>query len=365
MGVPCSPRNRRGFDRAALEETTRTFAASYNLEVKRYQAAGNPRDVDRFVDKKVKWSQTLKRILVFGRLLKWDAKHLLQGSYRPFTREWVYADDVVVDRLGKLRCFFSSSTKNVSITVTERASQPPFACLAVDGPPELHLCATTDGCQTVGLTCTDDAGATRDNVTDWALAQFHAHYKTKRITKEAIFQYVYAVLHHSEYRSRYAEDLKRELPRIPFVPDFWPFAKAGEKLAKLHIDYEVQPEYPIKRVEDKDEALDFRVEKMKLSRDKTEIIYNDFLTLAGVPPEAFEYRLGNRSALEWIIDQYQVSKDARSGIVNDPNRPDDPEYIIRLIGQVIHVSLETMKIVKALPPLAPAAPKKSTRAVAN
>ncbi|MBM3132741.1 MAG: DNA helicase, partial [Chloroflexi bacterium] len=110
-------------------------------------------------------------------------------------------------------------------------------------------------------------------------------------------------------------------------------------------------EYPFQRLENKDVRLDWRVEKMKLSKDKTQLVYNDFLTLGGIPPEAFEYRLGNRSALEWIIDQYQIKTDKRSGIVNDPNGPEDPEYIVRLIGKVITVSLETVKIVKGLPPL--------------
>ena len=100
-------------------------------------------------------------------------------------------------------------------------------------------------------------------------------------------------------------------------------------------------------------ALNWRVEKMRLSKDKSSLTYNDFLTLDGIPPETFEYRLGNRSALEWVIDQYQVSTDKRSGITNDPNRPDDPEYIVRLLGQVITVSLETVKVVKGLPPLGP------------
>ena len=113
--------------------------------------------------------------------------------------------------------------------------------------------------------------------------------------------------------------------------------------------YEEQPEYPLKKIENKDVPLNWRVERMKLSKDKTQIIYNDFMTLAGIPAEAFEYKLGNRSALEWIIDQYQVSTDKRSGIVNDPNSLDNPEYIVRLIGKVITVSLETMKIIKNLP----------------
>ena len=174
---------------------------------------------------------------------------------------------------------------------------------------------------------------------------------TTSISKWDIFHYVYALLHHPQYREKYAANLKRELPRIPFAPDFRGFAKAGAKLADLHVNYEKQPEYPLQRLENKDAPLNWRVEKMKLSKDKTQLVYNDFLTLGGIPPEVFEYRLGNRSALDWIIDQYQVSTDKRSGIVNDPNRADDPEYIVRLIGQVITVSLETVKIVKALPPL--------------
>ena len=132
---------------------------------------------------------------------------------------------------------------------------------------------------------------------------------------------------------------------------FRAFVKAGQRLSEIHIHYEQQPEYKLEQIEKKGEKLDYRVEKMKLSKDKTQLIYNQFLTLAGIPPEAFEYRLGNRSALEWVIDQYQVSTDKRSGITNDPNREDDQEYILRLIGQVITVSLETVSIVKALPEL--------------
>ena len=152
-------------------------------------------------------------------------------------------------------------------------------------------------------------------------------------------------------RTRYAANLKRELPRIPFPPDFHAFAAAGKRLMELHIDYEKQPEYKLEQIEDPKTDVTFRVERMKLSKDKTELTYNGFLKLRGIPPAAFDYRLGNRSALEWVIDQYRVSTDARSGIVNDPNREDDPQYILRLIGQVITVSLETQQIIAALPSL--------------
>lgn len=132
---------------------------------------------------------------------------------------------------------------------------------------------------------------------------------------------------------------------------FRAFVRAGQRLAEIHVHYEQQPEYPLTKTEKAGEKLDYRVEKMRLSKDKTTLTYNQFLTLSGIPKETYEYRLGNRSALEWVIDQYQVSTDKRSGITNDPNRDEDPQYILRLIGQVITISLETVKIVYSLPPL--------------
>jgi len=204
-------------------------------------------------------------------------------------------------------------------------------------------------------TYNEDGTNRRENITDWALARFRAVYEEEdrppTLDKWAIFHYIYALLHHPTYRETYAANLRRELPRIPFVRDFWGFARAGARLAELHVNYERQPEYPLQRLETPGEPLDWRVEKMALSKDRTRIRYNDFLTLAGVPPAAFDYRLGNRSALEWVIDQYRVTTDRRSGITNDPNRPDDPEYIVRLIGQVVAVSVATVEIVKELPAL--------------
>jgi predicted helicase len=165
------------------------------------------------------------------------------------------------------------------------------------------------------------------------------------------FHYVYGLLRHAGYRQKYADNLKRELPRIPFAPEFRPFAKAGEKLAKLHLDYEKLKSWDLDFIETPGLPLSFQVEdKMRLSKDKLRLTVNPSLTLATIPPETFDYRLGNRSALEWVIDQYQVSTDKRSGITSDPNRADNPEYVVRLVGQVVRVSVETVKIVKELPP---------------
>lgn len=139
------------------------------------------------------------------------------------------------------------------------------------------------------------------------------------------------------------------MPRIPFTPDFRAFAEAGARLADIHVNYEQQPEYPLERIENPDARLDWRVEKMRLTKDRSSIIYNNFLTLNRILTDASEYRLGNRSALEWVIDQYRVTTDKRSLIVNDPNRADDPQAIVRLVGQVTTVSLETVRLVRALP----------------
>ncbi len=189
-----------------------------------------------------------------------------------------------------------------------------------------------------------------ENITDWALERFRSDYGHASISKWDIFYYVYGLLHHGGYREKFADNLKRELPRIPLAPDFQAFADAGKRLAELHLNYESLEPCELEWVESEDVPLSYRVEdKMKLSKDKMSLRVNDSLTLAGIPPEVFDYRLGNRSALDWVIDQYRVKTDKRSGITSDPNRADDPEYIVRLVRQVVRVSLETVQIVRALP----------------
>ena len=152
---------------------------------------------------------------------------------------------------------------------------------------------------------------------------------------------------------KFAGNLKRELPRIPFSPDFDAFAKVGAELARLHIDYEKLDPWPLQFIENPAEPFSWRVERMRLSKDKSTVVVNPSLTLTGFPPEAYEYRLGNRSAIEWVIDQYRVTEDARSGIRSgirsDPNRPADPEYIVSLLGRVTRVSLKTVRLVNSLP----------------
>ena len=342
------------FDHTSLAKRVKAFCDGYNNEVFRYQQAKQPMDIDSFVDYgKIKWSLGLKSHLRRGRLAHFDESNIRTALYRPFTLKFLYYDKILVDARGLQDTFFPiASGENLIIYVSDKGYRSPFSALLTDKIAESHLCATTDGFQSFPFyTYAGDGSNRKENITDWALNEFRSRYKDQSITKWDIFHYTYALLHHPTYRTRYAANLKRELPRIPFAPDFHAFAQAGKQLAELHVDYEKQPEYPLEMIENPNTPLDWRVERMRLSKDKTKIIYNDFLTLSGIPAEAFEYRLGNRSALDWVIDQYQVSTDKRSGITNDPNRLDDPQYIVRLIGQVLTVSLETVKIVRALPDL--------------
>lgn len=289
-------------------------------------------------------------------LVNFGEQNLRCSLFRPFTKNFLYFDKYLNERRYQIPVIFPTQTseqENCAICVTGTGSERPFTCLVTNLIPNLVVTAGF-GAPTQCIpfyTYDEDGSNRRENITDWALEQFQTHYQDSSITKWDIFHYTYAALHHPHYRTRYAANLKRELPRIPYAPEFRPLATSGKRLAEIHVNYEDQPEYRLKHQENKDLPIDWRVEKMRLSKDKTQLKYNDFLTLTGIPPEAFEYRLGNRSALDWVIDQYQVKTDKRSGITNDPNRLDDEQYIVRLIKKVITVSLETVTIVNGLPDL--------------
>jgi len=197
-----------------------------------------------------------------------------------------------------------------------------------------------------------------DAITDWSLEAFQKQYDTA-ITKEDIFYYVYGILHSPEYKSRFAADLKKMLPRIPLAGDYWAFSKAGRELAKWHLNYEEVEPFPVteenKRLVMEDD--DYKVKKMTFGKkdgkpDKTVIAYNENLILRDIPLAAYDYVVNGKPALEWIMERYQVTKDKDSHIVNDPNEwSDDPRYIVDLIKRIIRVSIETMRIVEKLPPL--------------
>ena len=345
------------FNRNALTENMSGMIDTYNEQVFKWERRAN-RDatVDDFVvydDKKISWSSSLKQKLKGRQFAEFDDTKIRQSLYRPFTKSNLYFDQVMNHRVGMFPSFFpmpETETENRVICVSGIGSNKPFHTLMSLLIPSLDILEKTQ-CFPF-YTYDEDGTNRRENITDWALEQFRAYYQDESITKWDIFHYVYGILHHPDYQERYQANLKRELPRLPYVPAFWGFAKAGQRLGEIHIGYEDVDEHQLAFIENREVPVNWRVEKMKLSKDKTQLVYNDFLTLDGIPPKAFDYRLGNRSALEWVINQYCVKTDKRSGIVNDPNRADDPQYIVKLIGKVIAVSLETVGIVEGLPVLA-------------
>ena len=328
----------------------RKTAEAFQRELHRFNSLDSEARTEfapEITESEIKWTDRLLDSLKARDELKIAPANIRGSSYRPFTRQSLYFDHLLIHRrYQQHRCFptVGSERENRAIGVTGHL-QVPFSSLSVSGLPCLDLGGRPT--QFFPFYNYDEDGTNRrENITDWALAEFRKHYCDQSISKWDIFHYTYALLHQPEYRTRYAANLKRELPRIPMAREFRRYAEMGAALMKLHIEYERQAEYPLERKETG--KLDWRVEKMALSKDKTQLRYNGFLTLSGIPPEVYEYRLGNRSALEWVVDQYRVSTDARSGIVNDPNREDDPEYIVRLIGQVMTVSLETVRLVGEL-----------------
>ena len=307
------------WDRDKLCERMKNFIAGYNSEVHRHRAEPKANWPVH-----IKWSRDLKQDALRGRLAEFDVGKCRPALYRPFVKRWLFFDSIMNEEVYQW-------PKITGLVIWMKAGADwPFFALMSDLICDL---LPQGGSQCFPLS----------HLKDTAVEQFRQHYSDPSLTKEQVFHYLYALLHHPDYRERYAANLKRELPRIPFAPDFAAFADAGRELARLHVEYESLPPWPLQEIETKGVPYSQHVVKMKLSPDKLSLHINDSLTLAGIPPEAFDYRLGSRSALEWVIDQYRVKGES------DPNREDDPGYIVRLAGQVVRVSIETIRIVKSLP----------------
>jgi predicted helicase len=345
------------FSKRALTEKVERFIETYNGEVDRWKRRKDkkikPDDFVRYEDNHVKWSEGLKFNLQREKYAEFSETAIRHALYRPFCRRLLYYDAICNEKPRLFAEIFPLPTRaNRAVSITGVAPEKPFMALASGAISDMHLVGAGCGSQCFPLyTYSPDGTERRDNVTDWALDQFRSHFHDPGISKADIFHYVYAILHHPDYRARFAENLKRELPRIPFAPDLRTLVEAGYKLARLHLDYEQIEPYALEYAENLAEPLSFKVQdKMRLTKDRRSLIVNPSLTLHGIPEEAFNYRLGNRSALEWVIDQYQVTEDKRSGIRSDPNLwSDDERYIVRLIGEVIRVSVETVAIVRSLP----------------
>ncbi len=314
----------------------------------------------------VRWDQTLKDNLRRGKDVVYSGDNIWTTQYRPFVKQHCYVDYTLVNRKFQQDSIFpSADTENYAICVPGIGSTRPFSALVVDRMPDLHLVAfgqcfpryrherRSDQPSLPGMGPEPER---IDNISDAALRKFRVHYGDSAITKDAIFDCIYAILHSPAYRERFANNLAKELPRLPLADDFHAFAQAGRRLAALHLGYETCPEYPLDVEllapgEPKPEHFRIGAKAMRFADEARTILrVNDQVRLTGVPPQAHQYQVNGRTPLEWLIDRYRIVRDRDSGIVNDPNGWfDDPRDLIATLRRIVHVSVETVAIVASLP----------------
>jgi predicted helicase len=319
----------------------------------------------------ISWSGELKDDCAKLVIHTFKLDEVVQSVYRPFCKQAYYFDKDLNNRLYQMpKIFPNSNCENLVIAVTGRGATKDFSALISNLLTDLEMISKSqcfplytyekpEPTDQTTLFLTETGYTKKENIPDTILSDFQTTYQDQTITKEDIFYYIYGILHSPEYKQRFAADLKKMLPRIPYAADFHSFSTAGRNLAQWHLNYENIEPYPLEEfkselyLEDKD----YLVSKMKFgvknkAIDKTTIIYNSKITLSGIPLQAYEYIVNGKPALEWIMERYQLTRDKDSGITNNPNHwSDDPRYIIDLIKRIVRVSIESVKIVNSLPPL--------------
>ncbi|HYU33452.1 MAG TPA: type ISP restriction/modification enzyme [Thermoanaerobaculia bacterium] len=348
-------------DRAdLLEAKVRYLIAAYNADSAKLDKLRSSGRLADFLDTSIKWTRAVKNDLRKGVRYNFDRKCMVRALYRPYVKRWLYFSRQLNEMLYQTPLIFGNgNVRNRCIVLTDPTAQKPWMTCALDHLPDLHFVGAAAGTVCLALEILDDESRFRENITDWALDRFKKNYqpgrgrKSRPITKGAIFHYVYGVLHDPVYRDKYAQNLKREFPRIPFYPDFWKWAEWGEVLMGLHIGFETLNPWPLGRtdVRDKQARKAGLPPKVILKADKENgrITLDSETVLAGVPPEAWEYRLGNRSALEWILDQYKEKKpkDPTIRAHFDTYRfADYKAEVIDLLARVTTVSVETVRITR-------------------
>ncbi|HOS77564.1 MAG: N-6 DNA methylase [Syntrophales bacterium] len=338
------------FKDSHLGEKINFFYHLFESEKKRWKESDRQTPVNDFVDRTIKWTSELEAHLMKGSELKFDEKFFKSSLYRPFVKKRLYFDKIIVHRIYLQNEIFkiANDDDNMVICFSGLSSSKSFQCLASNCVPSFDVLEKT---QCLPLYFYDREGVRRDNITDWALKQFQSHYNDKAITRLDIFHYVYAVLHDPAYREKYRLNLKREFPRIPFYEGFSKWAVWGERLMALHLGYEQAAPFPLKRI-DKAPAPGKPplAAKAILKADPTKgaIQLDSATTLKGVPPAAWAYRLGNRSAIEWVLEYHKERKPKDPTIRDQFNTyrfPDHKEKVIDLLRRVCTASVETVNVI--------------------
>ena len=358
------------FSAEKVKANARSAVEFFNSEATRL--AGRLETTPDLDSTRFSWTRESRRDLAGGRRYAYDAEAISHAMYRPFCRQWMYShSDLITGGGSVFNLFPGDNSGQIGLYITGVGTSKPFSVLAIDSLPDLNFWGSDGGqffpryrYETVfssellaPLEDTESRAMRTDNITDDIHRSYRASFG-EQVTKDDIFYYLYGLLQSPTYRVKFDSSLKKALPRIPKVRDFRSFSDAGRKLADLHLGYETVEPYPLDQKIA--ENADYRVEKMRYVNqdgilDKSTVVYNSNVTIAGIPLEAHEFVLGSRSAVDWIVERYQAKTDKASGIVNDPNdwaeEQGNPRYILDLLARIVTVSVETMKIVKSLPPL--------------
>ena len=333
-----------------LEKKIKFLINVYNSEVERLTGKITRGEVSNNVDYAIKWTRAVKNDLAKGKQYAFRKDCILDCLYRPFIKKKLYFTRELNEMQYQNPLIFPRENAD-NIVIAINVSDKPFNVLASKCLVDLHFNGDS---QCLPLYRYDREGERRDNITDWALKQFQNHYKDKAIIRPDIFHYVYAVLHDPTYREKYRLNLKREFPRIPFYDDFRKWAAWGGRLMELHLGYEQADPYPLTRIDIRPEpGKPPLTVKAILKADKATggILLDSATTLKSVPPAAWEYRLGNRSAIEWVLEYHKERKPKDPTIREkfDAYRfADHKEKVIDLLLRVCTVSIETMKIINKI-----------------
>lgn len=339
-----------------LKSKIQFLVNTYNADVKKLFTKVEKNDLGNSIDYSIKWSRAVKNDLSKGINYSFNLEEITECLYRPFVKRKMYFSKQLNEMRNQIPHVFGT---HINSGITFNSGNEKFALLGSELVFDFALLKFGNGnTQCIPFYRYDKQGNQTDNITDWSLKLFQKNYSNKKITKEDIFHYVYAVLHNPVYRKKYELNLKREFPRVPLYSNFNEWAAWGKQLMDLHINYEEVPKYTLKQVErliePKTNIVQDLFTKGKLKANKLEgtIELDGYTTLTGIPKEAWEYKLGNRSALEWILDQYKEKKPSDPTIAEKFNTykfADYKEQVIDLLQRVCTVSVETMKIVKAMP----------------